>query len=115
MMSRHLALVGALWLAGALFTAAASAADAPAEIALTIENNRFQPEDIRVKAGAAFLLVITNKDRGPEEFESHDLRIEKVIPAGKTVRLKMPALKPGTYGFIGEYHEKTAKGRIVAE
>jgi len=88
---------------------------ADAEVALTIETNRFQPEEIKVKAGAPFVLVITNKDKGPEEFESRDLRIEKVIPAGKTIRLKMPALKPGSYGFVGEYHEKTAKGRIVAE
>jgi hypothetical protein len=27
----------------------------------------------------------------------------------------MPALKPGTYRFVGEYHEQTAQGRIVAE
>ena len=91
------------------------AAHAQTEVALTIENNRFQPEEIKVKAGAAWVLVITNKDKGPEEFESKDLRIEKVIPAGKTVRLRMPALKTGAYGFVGEYHEKTAKGRIVAE
>jgi hypothetical protein len=42
-------------------------------------------------------------------------RIEKVIPAGKTVRLKMPALKPGKYPFVGEYHSETAKATIVAE
>ena len=90
-------------------------ANAQTEIALTIENNRFQPEEIRVKANTPFVLVITNKDQGPEEFESHDLQIEKVIPAGKTVRLKMPALKPGTHSFVGEYHAQTAKGRIVAE
>ena len=92
----------------------AVAADPP-DIPLTIENNRFQPEEIKVKAGEAFVLVITNKDKKAEEFESKDLRIEKVIPAGKTVRLKMPALKAGTYGFVGEYNEKTAKGKIVAE
>ena len=34
---------------------------------------------------------------------------------GKTVKLKMPALKPGSYSFVGEYHEATAQGRIVAE
>jgi len=99
----------------ALGSARAQTAAAPAEIALTIEKNRFDPEEVRVKAGAPFVLVITNKDGAPEEFESHDLRIEKVIPAGKTVRLKMPALKAGSYKFIGEYHEKTAKGKIVAE
>ncbi|OLC13960.1 MAG: hypothetical protein AUH29_11330 [Candidatus Rokubacteria bacterium 13_1_40CM_69_27] len=99
----------------ALPAGVARAADVPREIALTIEKNRFQPEEIRVKAGASFILVITNKDRAAEEFESRELRIEKVIPAGKTVRLRMPALKPGTYPFVGEYHEATAKGRLVAE
>ena len=93
----------------------APAADAPTEVALVIEQNRFRPEEIRVKAGAPFVLVITNRDRTAEEFESRDLRIEKVIPPGKTVRLRVPALKAGTYPFVGEYHEKTAKGRIIAE
>ena len=108
-------LAGALTACLALTPSAVRAADAPGEIALTIENNRFQPEELKVKAGAPFVLVITNKDKGPEEFESHDLRIEKVIPAGKTIRLKMPSLKAGSYRFVGEYHEKTAKGRIIAE
>ena len=98
-----------------LLIGAAERAEAQAEIALTIENHRFQPEEIRVKAGQAFVLIITNKDSTPEEFESKDLKVEKVIPGGKTIRFRMPALKAGTYGFFGEYHEKTAKGRIVAE
>lgn len=102
-------------LAGLLASTPALAADSPPEIALTIEKNRFSPEEVRVKAGAPFVLVIANKDSGAEEFESKDLRVEKIIPGGKTVRLRMPALKAGTYKFFGEYHEKTAQGRIVAE
>jgi len=93
----------------------ALAADAPSEVPIVIEQNRFQPEEVRVKAGAAFVLVVTNKDSGPEEFESKELRIEKVIPGGKTLRIRVRALKPGTYPFFGEYHANTAKGRIVAE
>lgn len=94
---------------------AGAAQAAEGEIALTIEKNQFQPAEIKVKAGAPFVLVITNKGATAEEFESKELRIEKVIPAGKTVRVRVPALKAGTYGFVGEYHEKTAKGRILAE
>jgi hypothetical protein len=95
--------------------AAAGVARALDEIPLTIENNRFSPEQITVKAGAPFVLVVSNKDTAPEEFESKELRIEKVVPAGKTLRINVRALKPGTYPFIGEYHQQTAKGRIVAE
>jgi plastocyanin len=98
----------------AVATAAALAADPP-EIAVTIQNNRFQPDEIKVKTGVPFVLVVTNKDAGPEEFESKELRIEKVIPGGKTMKIRVRALKAGTYPFIGEYHESTAKGRIVVE
>jgi uncharacterized cupredoxin-like copper-binding protein len=92
-----------------------AAAAADPEVQLLIEKNRFQPDVINVKAGEPFVLVITNKDKGPEEFEMAMPRIEKIIPAGKTVRLKMPALKPGKYPFVGEYHPETAKATIVAE
>jgi hypothetical protein len=37
------------------------------------------------------------------------------VPGNKTLKVRMGALKPGTYKFFGEYHEDTAKGRIVAE
>jgi hypothetical protein len=99
----------------ALSVAVASAADTPPELALSLDQHRFSPEELRVKANAPFLLVITNKDKEDEEFEMSSLRIEKMIPGGKTLKLKIPALKPGTYQFVGEFHEKTAKGRIVAE
>jgi plastocyanin len=102
-------------LAVALGSVATAAAVDPAEIPLLIEKNRFQPDVIKVKAGAPFVLVITNKDKGPEELDMAQPRIEKVIPGGKTMRLKMPALKPGKYPFVGEYHSETAKATIVAE
>ena len=99
----------------ALVVTPAVAADKPPEIPVTIEKNRFQPDEIKVKAGVPFVLVVTNKDATAEEFESKELRIEKVIPPGKTMKIRVRALKPGTYPFVGEYHESTAKGRIVAE
>jgi plastocyanin len=102
------------WFALTAVTAVTAAA-AEVEIPVIIEKNRFQPSEIKVKAGEPFVLVVTNKDGTPEEFESKELRIEKVIPAGKTMKIRVRALKPGTYPFVGEYHEATAKGRIVAE
>jgi plastocyanin len=93
----------------------ALAQDKPDEIPLTIQNNRFSPEEVKVKAGKPFVLVVTNKDAKPEEFESKELRIEKVIAGGKTASIRVRALKPGTYPFFGEFNPKTAQGRIVAE
>ena len=53
-------LAAVMLLAGlALVPLPAGAADQ--EIPLTIEKNRFEPAEIKVKAGAPFVLVITNK------------------------------------------------------
>ncbi len=114
-MRRFVLLLAAAAVAVTLAVPAIPPAHAQAEIALTIEKNRFTPEEIKVKAGAPFVLVITNKGKTPEEFDMLQPRIEKVIPAGKTVRLRMPALKPGKYPFVGEYHAETAKATIVVE
>jgi plastocyanin len=114
-MSRPAGLIAGLVAGAGLLAGSTLPAAAQTEIVLTIENNRFHPEEITVKAAAPFMLVISNRDKAPEEFEIQDLRIEKVIPAGKTVRVRVPALKPGTYRFVGEYHERTAKGSILAE
>ena len=111
-MNRCVALVAAL---AVVLGVAAPVLAADPEIPLVIEKNRFEPDVIKVKAGAPFVLVITNKDKGPEELDMQQPRIEKVIPGGKTVRLKMPALKPGKYPFVGEYHSETAKATIIAE
>ena len=108
-------LIGLLLVCAALVAGRAQAAEAPTELALSIDQHQFQPDEIKVKAGAPFVLVITNKDASAEEFESQELRIEKIIPAGKTVRVRLPALKAGTYTFIGDYHANTARGRIIAE
>ncbi len=114
-MQRLTSLLPIIALSLALSAACASAADTTPELTLTLEQHRFTPEELRVKANTPFVLVITNKDKEEEEFEIATLRIEKMVPGGKTLPLKMPALKPSTYVFVGEFHEKTAKGRIIAE
>jgi len=91
-----------------------AAADAPPEIPLTLDKNQFQPSEVKVKANAPFVLVITNKGTKAVEFESKELRVEKVVPAGKTVNVRIRALKPGTYAFFDDFN-KGATGRIVAE
>src|SRR5437867_11376624 len=107
-------LIACVVVALAPVVGAASAADAPQEVPLTIEKNQFQPNEVKVKANAPFVLVITNKSAKAAEFESKDLRVEKVVPAGKTVNVRIRALKPGTYSFLDDFNQH-ATGRIVAE
>lgn len=94
---------------------AASQADTPSSYPLTVKDGRFSPDTLEVPAGKKIKLVVKNEGPGAEEFESHDLNREKLIPVGKSVDILIGPLKPGTYGFFGEFHPNTAKGRIVAK
>ena len=60
-------------------------------------------------------LNIQNLDKTVEEFESHSMKKEKVIPAGGKAVIFLGPLKPGSYEFIGEFNPKTAKGLVIAE
>ena len=94
-------------------------AGAPAEDVLTFRlvaaDGRFSPDTIEVPAGKRFRLEITNRNAGPEEFESVELRKELVLAPGVTRIVVFAPLKPGVYPFFGEFHPDTARGRIVAK
>ena len=96
-----------------LLAAPARAADD--EFKLVIENHRFEPAELVVPAGRKVKLVVENRDATPEEFDSHALNREKVIAGKATVTIFIGPLKPGSYEYVGEYNEKTAKGTIIAK
>ena len=85
------------------------------EFTLAIQDHRFQPAELRVPAGKKIRLIVENRDASAEEFESHELNREKVIPAKSKATLFVGPLKPGRYPFFGEFHQKTAHGVIIAE
>lgn len=104
-----------LLLAASVLLLGGTARAADAEVPLVIKNHRFEPVELKVTAGQRIQLVVHNQDSTPEEFESHSLNREKVIPGGGKATIFIGPLKPGRYDFFGEYHEATAKGVVVAE
>ncbi|MBS1212066.1 MAG: hypothetical protein H6R26_682 [Proteobacteria bacterium] len=91
------------------------AQSADAEILLTIKEHRFDPAEVRVPANQKVKLLVQNLDATAEEFESHALNREKVIPGNSKATLYIGPLSPGRYSFFGEFHEQTAKGTVIAE
>ncbi len=85
------------------------------EVALTIRDHRFEPAEVRVPAGQKIKLIVHNQDTTPEEFKSHELNREKLIAPGAKVNIFIGPLNPGRYPFFGEFHEKTARGTVIAE
>ena len=94
---------------------ATAASAAEPEVLLTIKNHRFEPAELKVPAGQRVKLVVHNQDSTAEEFESHDLNREKIVPPGAKATIFIGPLKPGRYSFVGEYNEATAKGVVIAE
>jgi plastocyanin len=82
---------------------------------LTIKEHRFEPTELEVPAGQKFKLIVKNEDPTPEEFESRSLKREKIIPGKSQATVSIGPLDPGTYDFFGEFHEESAKGRIIAK
>jgi plastocyanin domain-containing protein len=103
-----------------LFSFAAVIALVPANLraqdyTVTIKDHRFTPTEIKVPANKRVQITVVNDDPTPEEFESHELKVEKVIPGKSKGVVRIGPLKPGRYPFVGEYHESTAKGVVIAE
>jgi hypothetical protein len=99
----------------AILLVLAPAAARADDLTLTIKDHRFTPAELRVKTNTRVKITVVNIDATPEEFESKALKVEKVIPGKSKGVVRIGPLKPGRYSFVGEYHEDTAKGVVVAE
>ena len=107
-------------LACCTFLLAASGAAVPARadkpvFELEIRNHLFWPSELVVPAHTKVRLQVTNNDPTPEEFESYELNREKVIMGRRTAVIFIGPLMPGEYPFFGEFHPRTAQGRVNAQ
>ena len=107
------AIIGAAILA--LASPFALAAEELLVLKLSAKDGKFEPPTLEVPAGKRFKIEISNDGKGPMEFESKDLKQEKVLAAGAKSSVVINALKPGTYVFFDEYHPEAPKGQIVAK
>lgn len=99
----------------AVLFAAPVFADAQNTYELTLKDHRFDPAQITVPAGQPVILHVKNLDAQAEEFDSGDLKTEKVIAGNGVGTIHLHALKAGRYKFEGEYHEDTAQGVLIAQ
>jgi len=84
---------------------------------IEIKNGVISPKQTEVPANKDFKLEVANTGTVPAEFESKQLRQEKVISPAATQSLTIRALAPGEYQFVDEFHEndEAGQGVIVAK
>jgi len=90
-------------------------AQAESSFVLSIRDHRFEPTEFEVPAGEKIVLTVKNLDPTPEEFESTDMRREKVVAGGQEITVYLGPLRPGRYEFFGDFHPDTARGHVVAK
>lgn len=85
------------------------------EYTLTIREHRFEPAELRIPAGQKIRLVVDNQDGSAEEFESHELNREKIVPAKSKAVIYVGPLQAGRYPFFGDFNPAVTRGVLVAE
>jgi hypothetical protein len=94
---------------------AGALADDMPSFAIVAKAGRLSPERVEVPAGKRVKLTLRNESSGPVEFENLDLRVEKVLAPGASSFVVLPALKPGSYRFVDEFHPDTGATLIIAK
>jgi len=82
---------------------------------IEIKNHLFYPEELVIPAHTKIKLVIYNRDKTSEEFESYELNREKIIMGNRKGIIFIGPLEPGEYPYFGEFFPETALGKLIAE
>ncbi len=85
------------------------------EVNLYIKDHKFIPEILELPTGKKIRITVYNQDSTIEEFESIDLKREKIVLGKSKACVILAPLKPGEYKFFGEFHEDTAQGKIIVK
>ena len=88
-------------------------ADGP--IVVQLKNHKFTPATIKMKANQPSIIQLCNDDDTADEVDSASLKIEMVVPGHASANIRIRALAPGKYPFMGEYHAATAQGVVIAQ
>ena len=106
---RGLFAAGLLSVVGAAF-----AGDLPT-FRLEMKDGVLNPARIEVPAGKKIKIEVHNTGKSAAEFESVQLRKEKVLAPGAESFVVVAPLSPGEYKFFDDFHLSTAQGVIVAK
>ena len=96
------------------FGAPARAAE-EATFSIDFNDGVMTPLRIEVPANTRFKIDLTNKGKTPAEFESAELRLEKVLAAGSKSTLVIRTLDPGEYKFFDDFHPDAPAALLVAK
>jgi hypothetical protein len=90
-------------------------ADDLASYDITLKDHRFTPAEIHVPTGKPFIVVITNANDGPDEFEMLLPALERPLQPGQQGKVRVRPLPPGRFPFFGESDPDNETGVFISE
>jgi hypothetical protein len=97
----------------ALIASGAFGADDPT-FRIEFADGVITPLQIEVPANTRFRIELVNSGSTPVEFESLQLRKEKVIGPGNQTVMVIRRLDPGTYDFFDDFHLDAPHAVLIA-
>jgi hypothetical protein len=82
--------------------------------AIEFKDGTVTPTRLEVPAKTRFRLELKNSGKTAAEFESNEMKKEKVLAPGTTSSLIIRTLDPGEYKFFDDFHQQ-ARGVLVAK
>jgi hypothetical protein len=112
--ARPLIVVFVLLASGLLGSHPARADDDPT-FRIEFRDGVVTPTRLEVPANRRIRLELHNLGQTPAEFESRELRKEKVLAPGTSSILVIRTLDPGEYDFFDDFHPNTPAAVLVAK
>ncbi len=81
-------------------TESAAPIEGAREVEITVSDFELVPNDVRVVAGEAVNLTVTNEGAAPHDFTVPDLGIRVVVAPGQTKTVGFTASVPGSYDTL---------------
>lgn len=111
---RRLAVVLAVTVLVGASAGAGGAAEDPV-FRIEFKDGVVTPRRLEVPANRRLVLELHNVGATPAEFESRELRKEKVLAPGTTSTLVIRTLDPGEYDFFDDFHTGAPPAVLVAK
>ena len=90
-------------------------ADDVMTVDLHIKDHKFVPDVVELPPNKKICIIVHNDDPTIEEFESFDLKREKIVLGNSSIKIVLAPLVSGEYKFFGDFHQETAQGKIIVK
>ena len=101
-------------LCAAAFASSAIAEEIPT-YTITFKDGSFEPKAFEIPVDTRVKLEVVNAEEKVIEFESDDMKAEKIIRSGKTRSVKVGPLPAGKYTYFDEFNLAAGEGVVTVK